>query len=455
MAAGEVRGRLLEDRRGETALRIEVDRWEKLPGALGTGRGVPCRVCRHDRLQSQRFANRGVACGPHDGVPDAGGTWVGNVTTVVNESGSVWGGTARLVEEMSIGADAGADEYMLGEIRWVTSDGERILVADTQVNAIRVYDLDGTDLFDIGGPGNGPGEFQEPKAVGVAADGTIFVQDDRAARISRFTSSGTYIDYWPKRAGGFYDGRFTVTPDGRIYIYEGVGARTDPDREFGMLRHGPDGATDELIKLPEFDVDTESGYVRYEIDGRVMGMAPVPLVPNVTTSFSSTVTPVGGYPETYRSEVLYGDGTLMVVENSREPAPADPAEFAWLRDNIAASFRERVPTWTWTGPEAPSHKPAYRSVFAADDGRVWVLREGPSHRVEDCAGADAGIDERRERPCWRPAYVFDVFDQEGRLLTSAAAPEATRPGRHAVPARDCGPPPAGPARAHAAPQASG
>ena len=51
-----------------------------------------------------------LACGPQESATDAGGSWVGtittegNVTTVVNESGSVWGGTARLVEEASIGA---------------------------------------------------------------------------------------------------------------------------------------------------------------------------------------------------------------------------------------------------------------------------------------------------------------------------------------------------------------
>ena len=48
------------------------------------------------------------------------GTWVGtittegNLTTVVNESGSVWGGTATLVEEASIGVETGEDPYMLG-----------------------------------------------------------------------------------------------------------------------------------------------------------------------------------------------------------------------------------------------------------------------------------------------------------------------------------------------------
>ena len=53
---------------------------------------------------------------------DANGAWVGttttegNVTTVVNESGSVWGGTATLVEEASIGVESGVLTAGQGEV---------------------------------------------------------------------------------------------------------------------------------------------------------------------------------------------------------------------------------------------------------------------------------------------------------------------------------------------------
>jgi hypothetical protein len=56
-----------------------------------------------------------AACAPGTPVADSDGTWVGaittegDVTTVINESGSVWGGSALLVEEASIGVDAGED----------------------------------------------------------------------------------------------------------------------------------------------------------------------------------------------------------------------------------------------------------------------------------------------------------------------------------------------------------
>ena len=88
-----------------------------------------------------------AACGPQESPTDATGTWVGtittegNVTTVVNESGSVWGGTARLVEELSIGVDVGDDAYMFGRPGGVHAFGGRIYVIDQQVPVVLVVRL--------------------------------------------------------------------------------------------------------------------------------------------------------------------------------------------------------------------------------------------------------------------------------------------------------------------------
>ncbi len=63
-----------------------------------------------------------LACGPQESSTDAAGTWVGtittegDVTTVVNESGSVWGGVATLVEEVSIGLETGDVPYLFGRV---------------------------------------------------------------------------------------------------------------------------------------------------------------------------------------------------------------------------------------------------------------------------------------------------------------------------------------------------
>ena len=83
-----------------------------------------------------------VACGPQESPTDTDGTWVGtittegNVTTVVNESGSVWGGTATLVEDLSIGVDEGEEPYMFGSVVSVWGTGEQIYVVDYPFNPL-------------------------------------------------------------------------------------------------------------------------------------------------------------------------------------------------------------------------------------------------------------------------------------------------------------------------------
>ena len=72
------------------------------------------------RLLSLAAATVLVACASSDVPDDIDGSWVGtittegNVTTVINKSGSVWGGAATLVEEVSIDViDAGSGQRTL------------------------------------------------------------------------------------------------------------------------------------------------------------------------------------------------------------------------------------------------------------------------------------------------------------------------------------------------------
>ena len=75
-----------------------------------------------------------VACARSES-PDSpsDGAWVGtittegHVTTVINESGSVWGGMAELVEELSIGVEAGPDEYLFGDVEGIAVEESRVL----------------------------------------------------------------------------------------------------------------------------------------------------------------------------------------------------------------------------------------------------------------------------------------------------------------------------------------
>ena len=376
-----------------------------------------------------------AACAPSEPADNTSdGSWAGtittegNVTTVRNESGSVWVGPVELVEKASIGAEGNDREYLFGQVRALTSDGERIFVADSQAALVRVYDWNGMFQFDLGGRGQGPGEFREPKGIGIASDGRILVQDDRLRRINVFAFDGTFLESWDRQwLSSFYDGRFTVTPDGDVFIYEARDVETTPgEREFGMRRFGQEGGTDEMMLVPQFEPAPDS-FVRLEIEGRTRAVAPVPFMAQGIWMMGPDKTMVSGFADRYRFEIRHPDGSRIVIERTVDPAPVDSDEFEWVKEIITTSFKQRLPSWAWDGPGAPETKPFFERLFLGRDGRVFVLREEAGQREPDCAPNPAALEERMTRPCWTRVYSFDVFESEGRLLTTAPAPDGFRP----------------------------
>lgn len=374
----------------------------------------------------------GTACVADAPDPEHG-AWVGtittrgNVTTVVSESGSVWVGESRLVVEATIGSEGSPEEYLFGEVRDLATDGERIFVADSQAVVVRVYDFEGRHLKDIGGPGEGPGEFSAPKGVGIAANGQILVQDNSARKIHVFDTEGTYLEYWDRqwRVSG-YDERFTVTPGGQAFLWQVLNPEAAPEGfNRGMVLFGSEGPTGTVVEVPQFEI-SEDGYVRWG-EGFDMGGAAVPFVPQAHWKMAPDTTLVAGFADSYHFEVQHPDGSTTVVERVVDAVPVQRAEFDWAKGNIVARARERYPDWSWTGPGAPRAKPFFERLFLGHSGRVWVVRELAGERIFDCAGETDDLSERLARPCWRRPQVFDLFAPDGRFLTTVPAPERLHP----------------------------
>jgi len=354
-----------------------------------------------------------VACSSGPTESSATGTWVGsittegNITTVINESGSVWGGVATLVEEASIGVDLGDDPYMLGSVRAVAVHNSEIYILDQQIPTIRVYDLAGKHLRDVGSSGEGPGEFRRPDSLVIGPDGSLYVRDAQSGRISILSPEGGELGTMPLNQGFSTANRMVMTDDGVLHNYE----RTEADPETGERGRGmvPRLGADERgepIVPPDF------GFESWSLTANSTGMnltTGVPFAPVMRWVLAPSGAVVAGVSDDYRFEIHSRDGRVMVVEKAWEPVSVDPAEADWRRKGSIETMRRVVPEWTWNGPEIPAVKPAYGQLLGDRSGCVWVIRSGPSTYEPEC-------EVREGVSCWRSERLVDLFDVDGRYL---------------------------------------
>jgi hypothetical protein len=373
-----------------------------------------------------------TACGAHEGPAGSDVTWVGtittegNVTTVVNESGSVWGGDAELVEEASIGVELGDDAYMLGYVSSVLVTDDRIFVGDRQVPVVRVYDLEGRYLRDLGAQGQGPGEYTQPGFMVAAPGGRILVMAPAAGRINVYGPGDDDVDTWPLGSNM----TCCVHPmqldrDGVLWVEAMLSEEATGRRRRGVLPHDASGPIGEPVLVPDYDYER----LTFSAGGRELG--PVPLSPAVIWNVYSQGGIVAGASDRYRFEILRPDGRRTIVEKSWEPVTLTSAEGDhWRRvmdDQVRRLGASSGQDITWDG-RLPATKPAFSRIQVAASGEIWVARENPAVTVPDCEPAEAydpslsyAFHPNGYQPggaCFIISSTIDVFGDDGRFLGS-------------------------------------
>jgi DNA-binding beta-propeller fold protein YncE len=112
----------------------------------------------------------------------------------------------------------------------VTPDGSRIYAVDiggssSNQHKILVYDAkSGAHLFDIGKRGSGNGEFNLPRDVAIAPDGSLYVVDGGNFRVQKLTADGKFISAWGsigRQLGEFSRPKeAAVDKDGNVYVVD-------------------------------------------------------------------------------------------------------------------------------------------------------------------------------------------------------------------------------------------
>jgi uncharacterized protein (TIGR03663 family) len=115
----------------------------------------------------------------------------------------------------------------------VATDGS-IYVADAGNNRIDKFDPTGRFVMSIGTAGSNDGQFQEPWAVAVAADGTIFAADTWNHRIEKFDASGKFLQAW----GTFGDTTAQAPGDKTALLYGPRAIAIDADGNLWVVDTG-------------------------------------------------------------------------------------------------------------------------------------------------------------------------------------------------------------------------
>ncbi|MBM4429747.1 MAG: hypothetical protein FJ026_05265, partial [Chloroflexi bacterium] len=139
----------------------------------------------------------------------------------------------------AIGVQAPAGQFNSPRGVAVAADGT-VYVADTDNHRIQRFSSIGQFLGTWGSQGSGDGQFWYPHGVAVAPDGTVYVVDTYNHRIQFFSPTGTFLSKWGSQ--GNSDGQFqsptgiSVAPDGTVCVADSGNHRIQRFSATGAFR---------------------------------------------------------------------------------------------------------------------------------------------------------------------------------------------------------------------------
>ncbi|HEV7918047.1 MAG TPA: 6-bladed beta-propeller, partial [Solirubrobacterales bacterium] len=98
----------------------------------------------------------------------------------IGYAGSAFPSTDQFLSPQAVAVDAGGNVY----------------VADNGAGVIKKFSSTGAYVSQIGAAGSGNGQFQYTTAIAVGGSGNVFVADSVSQRIAEFTSSGAFVRAW-------------------------------------------------------------------------------------------------------------------------------------------------------------------------------------------------------------------------------------------------------------------
>ena len=281
--------------------------------------------------------------------------------------------------EFRIGGHTNDPDYQFTDVRDIAILADHgFVVADRTGRRAAWFDADGRHIDELGGLGEGPGEFAGgfdlPYSVAVDPDGDVWVNTSRKHLIFALMPTGAeYVGSMPSR--GTYSGSPLFAADGRIGLTDidvrgHFGARVWVDSAWSVLR---------VDTLPAHtDEDLGYGSITWQQSDGSESYAGLlaPFGPRDRLAHART----GGYARvvTSRYEIdLYGaDGVLLQTIRRDHAGPmvssAERQREDFVIDSLAAYYEEQPFRVEYEPGEIPEQKPPIDNLWFDENGRLWV-----------------------------------------------------------------------------------
>lgn len=297
------------------------------------------------------------------------------------------------VGSVGLSGEPASDEF--GRVSSVTPgpDGT-VWVADQMNDRIKVFRPDGSLQLEVGGEGQGPGEYSAIYSIAWLGS-RLLVLDLGNGRIAELSESGEWLG--TRRAPGRISGspsmlRFYPVSDTSVVQWsletvEGEALRV-------WAQHGLEGVVRTWPQLV-WDPPEETTVVCDRPDG-VISFFSIPFSGQVLRHPARSGASYGAWSADYRFALLgLGGDTIRVVERDWPSIPV--TDEAWAEGTAEFSeFREEWPGADCTprGMSRPTRQAALQNLLVDTDGRVWVEAVGPG------------------------GSLWEIFSTEGRLIGS-------------------------------------
>ena len=351
-------------------------------------------------------------------------------TLVVENTAPVLADTASLQPVLTIGQIDGPPEYAFSQVTAIAVDDAGAVYVAQLKDGVRKYSRSGTYLQRIMGYGEGPSETEYANHMVVMADGRLVVRSDGPKKLSIFDTSGELME--TRSFGGtrlpYGQHALQVDTAGNLYVginpsYPQDGSPMPWPRAITARWDGIDEPTDTLL-APVRHLDRcptrGTNYFRAGVFDDRRGA----YFPKVQWAISPLGYLIVGCNATYEFDLLHSDSTVTRVRRTGWPVVPVSAEerraaVEWWTIGI-----RRFPgpeSWTYTGPDVPDHKPAYKKFLIVEDGRIWVWTVKASEPRPTSPEAPRNYPDEVWETDPSGGY-FDVFERDGRWLGTVRVP---------------------------------